>query len=244
MNEHGMLAAADAAFDAERALRRAAETVDELSDAAASSLRVLDDAATDAFYAHQDEGRDFHLESAGEHLGRLRNRSGVMNELGDELTRHLTTAGSAIERAGYELGRSTDVNERDIEVQALRTQIVVLGDVVALARPVADQITRHAQLAAESSAATNALTLLDSRVHQAGQEVTRADEGVSMMRSVSESAQSRARISAALAGSLSYAATQPPATGGGWATTSQPWSSGPPQQTHQPDKPGHPGIAI
>ena len=42
-----MLSAADAVFDAERALRRAADTVDELGDLAASSLRVLDDAATD-----------------------------------------------------------------------------------------------------------------------------------------------------------------------------------------------------
>lgn len=103
-----MLAAADAVFDAERALRRAAETVNELSDVASSSLRVLDDAASDAFYAHQEERRDFYLESAGEHLGRLRSRSGVMNELGEDLTRHLTAANSAIERAGCELGRGTD----------------------------------------------------------------------------------------------------------------------------------------
>ena len=110
-----MLAAADAVFDAERALRRAAETVDELSDVAASSLRVLDAAASDAFYAQQGERRYFYLESAGEHLGRLRSRSGVMNELGDDLTRHLTAASSAIERAGCELGRGTDADERDIE---------------------------------------------------------------------------------------------------------------------------------
>lgn len=152
---------------------------------------------------------------------------------------------SAIERAGYEFGRGIDVDERDLEVRVLRTQIDVLGEVVSLARPVADQITRHAQHAAESSAATDGLMLLDSRVHQTSQEVTRADEGVSMMRSVIESAQSRARTSAALAGSLSYAATHPSAaTSAGWDTTSQPWSSGPPQQTHQPDKPGDSGIAI
>lgn len=85
---------------------------------------------------------------------------------------------------------------------------------------------------------------LDSRVHHAGQDVTRADERVSMIRSMIESAQSRARTSAAPAGSLSYAATYAPAvTSGGRDTTSQPWSSsGPPQQTHQPDKPGHSGI--
>ena len=224
MKGREVLAAADAVFDADRALRRAAETVDELSDVAASSLRVLHDAASDAFYAHQEERRDFHLESAGEHLGRLRNRSGVMNEL----------------------GRGTDVDDRDVEIRALRTQIDVLAEVVALARPVADQITRHAQHAAESATATDALMLLDSRVHDVSQEVTRADQSVSMMRSVIESAQSRARTSAALAGSLSYAAAHAPAcTSGGRDTTSQPWSSsGPPQQTHQPDKPGHSGITI
>ena len=54
MNQVGILAAAEAVFDAERALRRAADTVEELGGLAASSLRVLDEAATDAFYAHQE----------------------------------------------------------------------------------------------------------------------------------------------------------------------------------------------
>ena len=221
-----MLAAAEAVFDAERALRRAADTVDELGDLAASSLRVLDEAATDTFYAHQEERRDFYVESAGEHLDRLRNRSGVMNELGEDLTRHLATASSAIEQAGYELGRSTDANDRDGEILALRTQIDVLGEVVALARPVADQITRHAQHAAESAGATDALMLLDSRVHDTGKEMNRADEGVSVMRSVIEHAQLRAHTSSALAGSLSYTASHPPQ---------------PATETRQP---GQPGIAI
>ena len=236
MKEREVLAAAEAVFDAERALRRAADTVEELGDLAASSLRVLDDAATDAFYAHQEERRDFYLESASEHLARLRNRSGLMNELGEDLSRHLAAAAGAIERAGYELARGTEGDERESEVRALRTQIDVLSEVVTLARPVADQITRHAQHAAESSVATDALMLLDSRVHRAGQEVNRADEDVSMMRSVIESAQSRARASAELAGSISYAATHPPA--------SKSWCSGPPQQVHQPDRPADPGIAI
>ena len=195
------------------------------SMSSATSPRVLDEAATDTFYAHQEERRDFYLESAGEHLARLRNRSGEMNELGKDLTRHLTTAGNAIEQAGYELGRSIDANDRTGEIQALRTQIDVLGEVVALARPVADQITRHAQYAAESAAATDALMLLDSRVHDTGKEMNRADEGVSVMRSVIEHAQLRAHTSSALAGSLSYAASHPP----------------PASETQ---KPGQPGIAI
>lgn len=221
----------DAVFDAGRALRRAADTVDEIGDLAASSLRVLDDAATDTFYAHQEERRGFYLGSAGDHLARLRDKSGLMKDLGEDLTRHLTEAGSAIERAGDELAHGTVGAERDVDVRALRAQIEVLSEVVMLARPIADQITRHAQHAAESAAATDALMLLDERVHHADQEVTRADEGVSMMRSVLERAQSRARTSAALAGSLSYVSTQS-------------WSSGPPQQPYQPNRPADPGIAI
>lgn len=232
MSERGVLAAADAVFDAERALRRAAATVDELSDVAASSLRVLDDAASDAFYAHQDDRRDFYLESAGDHLVGLRRRSEVMTELGEDLTRHLSVAGTAIERADDELGRDGELKGHDAEVRALRSQLEVLGEVVALARPVAAQITRHAQHAAESSTRADALSLLDTRVHEAGREVARADEDVSMMRTVVDSAQSRARSSAALAGPLSYAATHPPAP------------DPPPAQVPSPRDAGYSGIAI
>lgn len=224
MNQAGILAAAEAVFDAERALRRAADTVEELGDLATSSLRVLDEAAIDAFYAHQEERRDFYVESAGEHLSRLRTRSGEMNELGSDLTRHLRSASTAIEQAGFELGRGAEGDERDREVVALRTQIDVLDEVLALARPVAEQITRHAEHAAASAAATDGLMLLDSRVHDAGREMNRADEGVAVMRSVIESAQVRAHTSTGLAGSLSYTATHPPIPG--------------------PADPGQTGIAI
>lgn len=190
-----------------RSLRQAAGTVNELADVAASSLRVLDEVAADAFYAHQDDRREFYLESASEHLGRLHNRSGMMTELGDELTRHLCEASEAIERAGSEL--SSDVDDRDNQVGALRTQIDVLGHVVALARPFADQITRHALHVAESTKQTDALMLLDTQLHEADREVSRADEDVAMMRAVIESAQSRALTSVALAGSLSHGATHP-----------------------------------
>ena len=71
------------------------------------------------------------IRRAGEHLARVRNRSGVMNELGEDLTHHVTTASNAIEQAGYELGRSTDENNRNAEIYALCTQIDVLGEVVA-----------------------------------------------------------------------------------------------------------------
>lgn len=228
MNHRGLLAAADAVFDAERALRRAADTVEELGAVASSSLRVLEEAVVDAFYAHQEDRREFYLESAGEHLARLRIRSGVMGDLGDALTRHLTTAGTALEKAGDELGHSTGLDGHDDEARTLHGQIDTLSEVVALARPLADQISRHAQHAAESAGATDKLMLLDSHVHDAGREVNRADERVSMMRSVMETARLRARTSAVLAGSLSYDVSNPPAR-----------RPGP-----EPHQAGHSGIAI
>ena len=54
MNQREATAAADAVYEAEQSLRRAAETVDELSEVVASSLRVLEEAGVDAFYAHQE----------------------------------------------------------------------------------------------------------------------------------------------------------------------------------------------
>lgn len=210
MNPRELLAATDAIYEAEMALRHAAAAVDELGDVAASSLRVLEEAATDAFYAHQEERRDFYLESAGDHLTRLRNRSVVMSEVSDDLTRHLTTAGSALERAGYALTlHGGDGHEHDSDVRELRTHIEVLTEVVRLARPVADQITHHAQHVADSAIATDALMLLDERVHHAGQDMSRAREDVSIIRSVVDTARTRAQTSVALAGSLAYADTSP-----------------------------------
>ena len=226
MNKHSILAVAEVVLDAEHALRRAAETATDFSEVAASSLRLLDEAALDAFYAHHEERRNLYLRSAGEHLERVRNRSGVMNDLGADLTRHLTTALNAIEQAGYELSRSTETNVRDSELQAPRTQIEILGGVVALAHPLVNQIARHAQHATESAGATDALILVDSRLRETGREVNRADEGVWVMRSVIGHAQFRAHSSSALAGSLSYAPTHPL------------------QPASETRKPGQPGIAI
>lgn len=228
MTQLGVLAAADAIYDAEQSLQRAMQVLDDVSDLAASSLQVLDDAAIDSFHAHQENGRQFYLESAGENLARLRTRSHTLSDLGEDLGDHLGETSRALERAGAELDGGADDHDREPEVQALRTQIAVLREVLELARPLAEQIGRHARHAAVCAEQTDALMLLDTRVHDAGRNVSRADEGVSMMRAVIVSAQSRARTSAALAGSLSYPTTQPC----------------PPQRTHQPDKQGNSGIAI
>lgn len=205
----GLLEAAKAVFAAERAIRKAAATVDELGEMAASSLRVLDDVATDAFYAHQDDRREFYVESAGEHLGLLRSRSGAMRKAGAGLTASLDTASSALERAGQELDEAQPASGHRSAVEALRSQVEVLGEVVHLAGPVAAQITRHIAAAGEASAATDSLALLDTRVHEVSREVNRADEGVTMMRAVMDTAQSTARKSLSIAGDISYAATHP-----------------------------------
>jgi hypothetical protein len=122
----GLLQVAEAVFDAVRALRRAAATVDELRDLAASSLRVLDDAENDAFYAHQENQREFYMESATEHLGRLRNTSGVMNEIGADLIRHLDEARAAVERAAQGL-ESLGTGDQGPDVAALRSHVELLG---------------------------------------------------------------------------------------------------------------------
>lgn len=205
----GLLEAAKAVFAAERAIRKAAATVDELGEMAASSLRVLDDVATDAFYAHQDDRREFYVESAGEHLGLLRSRSGVMRKAGAGLTSNLDKASSALERAGQELNNVQPAGGHQSAVAALRSHVEVLGEVVHLAGPVAAQITRHIAAAGEASAATDSLALLDTRVHEVSREVNRADEGVTMMRAVMDTAQSTARKSLSIAGDISYAATHP-----------------------------------
>ncbi|WP_224279753.1 hypothetical protein [Nocardioides lacusdianchii] len=198
-----MLRTADAVFAAESALRRAAEVVDELGDVAASSLRVLDDAAVDSFHARREERRDTYVESAGEHLDRLRNRSEVMRELGEELARHIDRASGAVDRVGAELEQALDGVAESVDVEALRMRVAALREVVTLAGPMVESISAHAFHAAEAAQATDALMLLDNRVHEAGREVSRADEGVSMMRTVLDHARTHAQDSATLASSLS-----------------------------------------
>lgn len=209
MTDREILSAADGVFDADRSLRRAADTVGDLADVASAALRVLDDAAFDTFYAHQEDRRDLYIESAGEQLDRLRARAGVIRELGEDLEQHLSAASFALTRSREELGGRPD--EHDPEVRLLRVQLDTLGEVVALAQPLAEQITRHAQKATESAAATDALMLLDSEAHDSGREVVRADEGVAVMRSMIDAAHSRSRDMASLAGALTNP-TPPPAT--------------------------------
>lgn len=203
------LTAVDAILDATLALTRSAKTVDELGDVAGSALRVLDEAASDAFYACQDERRDFYVESAGDQLVGLRRRAGVMGELCENLAHHLDMTDNAIERANDDLGRGDWREERVDEVVELRSRLAVLGEVVALARPVLAQLDRHVHHVAEASDRADALALLDTRVRVAGSEVARAEEDISMMRTVIESAQSRARSSPTAARSLSDFVTRP-----------------------------------
>ena len=204
-----MLGAADAVFDAESALRRAAEVVDELGDVAASSLRVLDDAAVDSFHAHQDERREIYVESAGQHLDGLRNRSQVMRELGEELARHIDRASGAVDRVGDELERALGGVAEAGDAEALRARVAALREVLTLAGPMVESISTHVSHATEAAQATDALMLLDNRIHEAGREVSRADEGVSMMRTVLDHARRHAQDSATLASSWSRPPERP-----------------------------------
>lgn len=184
--------------------------VDELGDVAASSLRVLDDAAADSFYAHQEERRELYVESAGEHLDRLRSRSDVMGELGQELAHHIERASEAIDRVRTELDQGSASAADPGDSEALRVRVAMLREVVTLAGPMVESIGAHVSHAAEAAQATNGLMLLDNRVHEAGRVVSRADEGVAMMRTVLDHARTHVQESAALASSLSRPSARPP----------------------------------
>ncbi len=90
------LGAADALFAAEQAVGRAGQMVEDLQTTIISALRVLDDAESDSAKARLGHRRDFYLEAAIEHLGRLQTRCSAMPELTQELDDHLTHASRAI----------------------------------------------------------------------------------------------------------------------------------------------------
>lgn len=172
-----MLSTADAVFEVESTLRRAAEVVDKLGDVAASSLRVLDDAAVDSFHAHREDSREIYVESAGEHLDRLRDRSEVMRELGEELARHIDRTGGAVDRVVDVLEQALDGVTESADTEALRVRVVALREVVTLAGPMVESISAQVSQVAEAAQATDALMLLDDRVHEAGRGVSRAEGG-------------------------------------------------------------------
>ncbi len=199
------LRAADAVFAAEQAVGRARRVVDELHDTISSALRVLDDAELDSAKARLSDRGSFYLEAAGEHLGRLQNRCGDMPELTHELFAHLNRASASVTdaRALLEVADTSHPVVASAVAQ-LKPRLAVVGEMVALAKPVAQLAAQHvdgAHVAARRATPTTLLepVTLERSIATAGKELGRADEDLRLLSAVVGHAASSARESAGIA---------------------------------------------
>jgi hypothetical protein len=202
------LRAADAVFAAEQAVSRARWVVEELQETIASALRVLDDAELDSAKARLSDRASFYLEAAGEHLGRLRNRCNDMPELTHELFGHLSGASESVTdaRALLEVADPSDPVVAS-EVAQLKPRIAVVGEMVALAKPVAQLAAQHVDTAHRASRDVTPSALLEPVTLQrsiatAGKELGRADEDVRLLGNVVDHAVASARESAGIASEI------------------------------------------
>ena len=202
------LQAADAVFMAEQAVGRARRVVDELHTAINSALRVLDDAELDSAKARLSDRGDYYLEAAGEHLSRLQRRCSDNAELADELTGHLERASQAIADA-HDLLQDADTSDPEIasEGAQLKPRLAVVGEMIALAKPVAQLAAQHVETAHHASRDVTALGLLEPvslerSIATAGKELGRADEDVRLLENVVDHAAANARQSAGIASDI------------------------------------------
>ena len=208
------LHATDAVFAAEQAVERARHVVDELHTTITSALRVLDDAELDSAKARLTERGDFYLEAAGEHLSRLQRRCTDLPELTAELTGHLDRASQAIGDAQVLL-QHTDTSDPAIANGAaqLKPRIVVVGEMISLAQPIARLAAQHVDSAHQAVRQVAAPSLLapvtlDRSIVTAGKELGRADEDVRLLENVVDHAAANARRSAGIASEISDNARQ------------------------------------
>lgn len=189
--------------------------VQNIKTIASSSIGVLDEAQTNARNAHRSERGESYLEDAGEHLRRLHTRTEEIDQLGSRLVAHLDRAVTSVETAERALEKVEslpDVPDLKREFIELRAQVGRMGELVTLARPMANQISQHAEAATTAAYATTNLDLLDTRMRKTGHSVHRIDEGVTSLQTVMIHADSAARTSKGLAGSIGHAVTSSPAT--------------------------------
>lgn len=203
------LRAADAVFVAEQAVGRARRVVQELQTTVTSALRVLDDAELDSAKARLTDRGDFYLGAAGEHLGRLQTRCNDMPELTRELFGHLNrTSESLAEARGFlDLADTSDPVVAG-DVAQLKPRIAIVGEMVALAKPVAQLAAQHVDCARRASQDVTPPALLepvtlDRSIRTAGKELGRADEDVRFLGDVLDHAATSARQSAAIAAEIS-----------------------------------------
>lgn len=202
------LSATDAVFAAEQAVSRARWVVEELQETIGSALRLLDDAELDSAKAKLSERGSFYLEAAGEHLGRLHTRCNDMPDLTRELFGHLDRASEAVTDARTLLDLA-DTSDPVIasEVAQLKPRIAVVGEMVALAKPVAQRAAQHVETAHQASRDVTAMGLLEPvslerSIATAGKELGRADEDVRLLGNVVDHAAASARESAGVAGEI------------------------------------------
>jgi len=199
------LRAADAVFVAEQAVGRARRVVEELQTTVTSALRVLDDAELDSAKARLTDRGDFYLEAASEDLGRLQTRCNDIPELTRELFGHLNRASESLNEArGFlDLADTSDPVVAG-DVAQLKPRIAVVGEMVALAKPVAQHVDsgRRASQDVTPPALLEPVTL-DRSIRTAGKELGRADEDVRLLGDVVDHAATSARQSAAIAAEIS-----------------------------------------
>ncbi|UUW88594.1 hypothetical protein [Pimelobacter simplex] len=202
------LSAADAVFAAEQAVSRARWVVEELQETIGSALRVLDDAELGSAKAKLSERGSFYLEAAGEHLGRLHTRCNDMPDLTRELFGHLNRASQSVTDARTLLDLA-DTSDPVIasEVAQLKPRIAVVGEMVALAKPIAQLAAQHVETAHQASRDVTAVGLLEPvslerSIATAGKELGRADEDVRLLGNVVDHAAASARESARIASEI------------------------------------------
>jgi hypothetical protein len=194
---------------AEEAIGRAHRTVEDLHDTVIFAIRVLQDAEFDSAKSRLSDRGDFYLEAAAEHMGRLQSRCGDMRELSEELTNHLEVAARMVDDASSttnQLSHSPD----PVVVQEgalLATRLDVLAEMVDLALPVADLVTKHVENARQASLEVIPSGLLEPRslehsIRSAGHELERTDEDLCVLETVVERAERTARQSAGVATEL------------------------------------------
>ena len=208
MTTDTILSAADAVFAAERAVSRARWVVEEIQETIGSALRVLDDAELDSAKAKLSERGSFYLDAAGEHLGRLHTRCNDMPGLTRELFGHLDHASESVTDARTLLDLA-DTSDPVIasEVAQLNPRIAVVGEMVALAKPVAQLAAQHVETAHQASRDVTAMGLLEAvslgrSMATAGLELGRADEDVRLLGNVVDHAAASARESAGIASEI------------------------------------------
>lgn len=194
----GAFEVTDAIFAAEQSFRKARETVDELGQLTRSALRALDEVELEL---HESAHRKHRLDIASDGLAGLNRRCLAIGEVSDELTTHLMRATAMLEHVDQlidAIGVDTDPSVAQV-LRQMRPRLAALADLVELARPMSQSLTRNTSSAGDLSSAAASTTLpgspgldagpLERITRAGGQSLHRADEDVALMEAVIERAE-------------------------------------------------------